>query len=165
MDDLKTMAAGAVNTGVEQLHKLHDKLDANLALALVVGGMAVIGAMKAIGKMPHPASRMIGRGELLGAMFMILPRIILKGFGRVAGCCVIFAVMGAMMVGLALSRRVILHSKHIQLLLLLLLCCCCCWSPKPSAGLAVMNYQHTHPRPPLLMTPSMVLVNNLTTPV
>lgn len=94
--DVKKMATGALNAGVEHLHKLHDVLDGNLALAVVVGGMAIIGVMKSAGKMAHPASKMIGRGEFMGAMFMVLPRIVLKGFGRVAGCCVIFAVMGAM---------------------------------------------------------------------
>ena len=96
-NDFKAMATGAVNAGVEQLHKLHEVLDGNLALALVVGGMAIIGVMKSSGKMPHPASKMIGRGEFMGAMFMVLPRVVMKGFGRVAGCCMIFAVMGAMM--------------------------------------------------------------------
>jgi len=32
----------------------------------------------------------IGRGEFLGAMFIALPRVVMKGFGRVAGCCVVF---------------------------------------------------------------------------
>jgi|AntAceMinimDraft_12_1070368.scaffolds.fasta_scaffold222318_1 hypothetical protein len=59
--------------------------------------MGVIGGMKAVGKMPHAASRTIGRGELLGALFFLLPRAAMKGLGGVAGCAVIFAVMGAMM--------------------------------------------------------------------
>ena len=95
--DLKTMATTAVNKGLEHLHKVHDLMEPNMALALVVGGMAIIGVMKAAGKMPHPASKMIGRGEFIGAMFMVLPRVVMKGFGRVTGCCTIFAVMGAMM--------------------------------------------------------------------
>lgn len=95
--DFQTMATGALKTGAEQLHRVHDLLDPNAAMALVVSGMAIIGIMKAAGKMPHAASKMIGRGEFIGAMFIVLPRIIMKGFGRVAGCCIIFAVMGAMM--------------------------------------------------------------------
>lgn len=96
-DDVKAWATRAVNDGVKHLHALHGVVDPNVALAVVVCGMGLIGVMKALGKMPHAASKMIGRGEFMGAMFIVLPRAVMQGFGRVAGCCIIFAVMGAMM--------------------------------------------------------------------
>lgn len=78
------------------LHKVHALLDVRACLAVVVLGMGFIGVEKARGKMPHPASRAVGRFEFMGAMFMLMPSMVMQGLGRIAGACVILCVMGAM---------------------------------------------------------------------
>ena len=78
------------------LHKVHALLDVRACLAVVILGMGFIGVQKARGKMPHLASRAVGRFEFIGAMFMLMPSMVMQGLGRIAGACVILCVMGAM---------------------------------------------------------------------
>ena len=84
------------NPLVRVVYIAHGLLNARTSLFVVVCAMLFIGIQKARGKMPHPASRAIGRGEFIGAMFMIMPDSFMQGFGQIAGACVILAVMGAM---------------------------------------------------------------------
>jgi len=84
------------NPLVRVVYIAHGLLNARTSLFVVVCAMLFIGIQKARGKMPHPASRAIGRGEFIGAMFMVMPDSYMQGFGQIAGAGVILAVMGAM---------------------------------------------------------------------
>jgi hypothetical protein len=84
------------NPLVRVVYVAHGLLSARTSLFVVVVAMLFIGTQKARGKMPHPGSRAIGRGEFIGAMFMIMPESVMQGFGKTAGAIVILAVMGAM---------------------------------------------------------------------
>ena len=84
------------NPLIRVVHTAHGFLSARTSFFVVVVAMLFIGIQKARGKMPHPGSRFVGRGEFIGAMFMMMPDAMMQGFGRIAGACVILAVMGAM---------------------------------------------------------------------
>ena len=84
------------NPLVRVVYITHALLNARTSLFVVVCAMLFIGIQKARGKMPHPASRAIGRGEFIGAMFMVMPDSYMQGFGQIAGAGVILVVMGAM---------------------------------------------------------------------
>ena len=62
MADQAALAADAMNAGVAALHRVHSFLDIRVCYLLVIGGMAIIGGLKAAGKMPHLMSKPIGRG-------------------------------------------------------------------------------------------------------
>ena len=49
-----------MNAGVAALHRVHSFLDIRACYLLVISGMAIIGALKAAGKMPHLVSK-VGR--------------------------------------------------------------------------------------------------------
>ena len=79
-----------------QIAKVHAFLDVRACLVVVISCMAFIGVRKALGKMPHPGSRLVGRGEFIGAMCMMLPGTFMQGLGRALGAALILTVMGAM---------------------------------------------------------------------
>lgn len=84
------------NPLIRVVHTAHGFLSARTSFFVVVVAMLFIGIQKARGKMPHPGSRFVGRGEFIGAMFMMMPDAMMQGFGKIAGACVILAVMGGM---------------------------------------------------------------------
>ena len=49
-----------MNAGVAMLNRVHSVLDLRVCYVLVIGGMALIGALKAAGNMPHLMSK-VGR--------------------------------------------------------------------------------------------------------
>ena len=78
-----------------QIAKVHAFLDVRACLVVVISH-GVHRRAEGHGQDLYPGSRLVGRGEFIGAMCMMLPGTFMQGLGRALGAALILTVMGAM---------------------------------------------------------------------